>query len=102
MKHAPITLVACLMLLPALAFSADPDSKEVGPLSAVSNVHGTDPRALIREVAMRSHRHFVLDPRVPQSIDILGLEPKDVTYPRLLAALAVSSMAAVAEMASCK
>jgi general secretion pathway protein D len=45
---------------------------------------------------MRTHKHFVLDPRAPQSIDLLGLEPKDVTYPQLLAALAVNGMAAVA------
>ena len=96
MKHVRITLVAFLMLLPALALSADPDSKEVGSLSTVSNARGTDLRALIRDVAVRTHKHFVLDPRAPQSIDLLGLEPKDVTYPQLLAALAVNGMAAVA------
>jgi general secretion pathway protein D len=96
MKHVQTTLVAFLVLLPALALSADPDSKEVGSLSTVSNARGTDLRALVRDVAVRTHKHFVLDPRAPQSIDLLGLEPKDVTYPQLLAALAVNGMAAVA------
>jgi general secretion pathway protein D len=96
MKHIPMTLLTCLLLLPAVAFSADPDPKEVGSLSSASNAHGTDLRALVRDVAMRTHKHFVLDPRAPQSIDLLGLEPKDVTYPQLLAILAVNGMAAVA------
>jgi general secretion pathway protein D len=96
MKHVQIALLAFLMLLPALAVSADPDSKEVGSLSTVSNARGTDLRALVRDVAVRTHKHFVMDPRAPQSIDLLGLEPKDVTYPQLLAALAVNGMAAVA------
>jgi general secretion pathway protein D len=84
------------MVLPVLTWPAEPDSKEVGSLSSVSNAHGTDLRALIRDVATRTHKHFVLDPRAPQSIDLLGLEPRDVTYPQLLAALAVNGMAAVA------
>ena len=96
MRHMQITLVTCLILLPALAFSADPNSGEVGSLSTAASGHGTDLRTLIRDVAMRTHRHFVLDQRTAQSVDLLGLEPKDVTYPQLLAALAVNGMAAVA------
>jgi hypothetical protein len=79
MKHVQIALLAFLMLLPPLAVFADPDSKEVGSLSTVSNARGTDLRALVRDVAVRTHKHFVMDPRAPQSIDLLGLEPKDVT-----------------------
>lgn len=96
MRHVHVTLMTCLLFLPTLAVSADPDSKEIGSLPAVSNAHGTDLRALIRDVAMKTHKQFVLDPRAPQSIDFIGLETKDVTYPQLLAALAVNGMAAVA------
>jgi hypothetical protein len=74
-------LVGGLLLLPALAFPVDQDLKESGSLSAVSNPRGTDLRALIREVAAKTHKHFVLDPRTPQPIDLIGLEPKEVTYP---------------------
>ena len=95
MQHLQIMLLAFLMLPPAFALSADPESKEVGSLPTVSNARGTDLRALVRDVAVRTHKHFVLDPRVPQSIDVIGLEPKEVTYPQLLAALAVNGMAAV-------
>jgi general secretion pathway protein D len=96
MTRSRTVLVGCLLLLPALAFPVEPDSKESASLSAVANPRGTDLRALIREVAARTHKHFVLDPRTPQFIDLIGLEPKEVTYPQLLGALTVNGMAAVA------
>ena len=53
-------------------------------------------RALLAEVGARTHKHFVVDPRVPQSVALEGLEHQNVTYPQLLSILQVYGIAIVA------
>ena len=54
-------------------------------------------RVLLREVGARMHKHFVVDPRVPQAIDLGGLEHQDITYPQLLSVLQVNGMVVIAD-----
>src|ERR1700691_6282441 len=87
-----------LFLLPALAFSEDPAASQNASAVSVLNPHGdTDVRVLLREVGARLHKHFVLDPRVRQTVDLVGLEAKDVTYPELLSILQVNGWLVVAD-----
>ena len=52
---------------------------------------------LLREAGTRMHKHFVVDPRVPQTIDLGGLEHQDITYPQLLSVLQVNGMVVIAD-----
>jgi general secretion pathway protein D len=100
MKCFQRTLAGCLFLLPALAFANDPASSQNASTASVPITHGdTDVRTLLREVGARFHKHFVLgiDPRVPQTVDLGGLERQDVTYPQLLSILEVNGMIVVAD-----
>jgi general secretion pathway protein D len=96
MKLCWITL-AFLCSLPALSIASDSESKQSAGAPYVPNSRDTDLRALLREVGTRMHKNFVLDPRAPQTIDLGGLEHKDVTYPGLLSILQVNGMVVVAD-----
>jgi general secretion pathway protein D len=90
--------LAALLLLPALAFSEDPTPSQSAPAVSAPIPHGdTNLRALLREVGVRQHKHFIVDPRVQQVVDLGGLEPKDVTYPQLLSILQVNGWVVVAD-----
>jgi general secretion pathway protein D len=87
-----------LFLLPALAFSEDPAASQSASAASAPIPHGdTDLRVLLREVGARLHKHFVVDPRVRQTVDLVGLEAKDVTYPELLSILQVNGWLVVAD-----
>jgi type II secretory pathway component GspD/PulD (secretin) len=96
MKLSCITL-AFLCSLPAVSIASDSESKQGASAPSVPNSRDTDLRALLREVGTRMHKTFVLDPRAPQSIDLGGLEHKDVTYPGLLSILQVNGMVVVTD-----
>lgn len=97
MKCLQIALMG-LSLLPSLAFSDDPASSQSASTASVPIPHGdTDLHMLLREVGARLHKHFVMDPRVRQSVDLGGLEPKDVTYPELLSILQLNGWVIVAD-----
>ncbi len=98
MKCFRTMLVGCLFLLPTLALSDDPASSQSASSPSVPIPHGdTDLRTLLREVGARLHRHFVVDPRVRQTVDLGGLNPKDVSYPELLSILQVNELVVVAD-----
>jgi general secretion pathway protein D len=72
--------------------------RKAHPLHRFPIPHGdTDLRALLREVGARLHKHFVVDPRVRQAVDLGGSEPKDVTYTELLSILQVNGWIVVAD-----
>jgi general secretion pathway protein D len=91
-----IALACLLWSLSAFTVAADTESKTSIGASTVPNSGDTDLRALLREVGTRLHKHFVVDPRLPQTIDLGGLDHRDVTYPQLLSILEVYGMVAVA------
>ena len=89
---------AGLVLLPALAFAGDLASAQSTATPPGSLSHGdTDLRMLLREMGARLHKHFVTDPKVRQTLDLGGLEPKDLTYPELLSILQVNGWVVVAD-----
>jgi general secretion pathway protein D len=96
MKLSCVTL-ALLYLLPAFSMAGDQESKQGASASTSPNSHDTELRALLREAGTRLHKNFVLDPRAPQTVDLGGLEHKDVTYPALLSILQVNGMVVVAD-----
>jgi general secretion pathway protein D len=97
MKVLHIALALCLCSLPALSIAGDPEPKQSTSPPSAPNSRDTDLRTLLREVGSRTHKNFVLDPRGPQTVDLGGLERKDVTYPQLLSILQVYGMVVVAD-----
>ena len=97
MKYPTITIAGCLLLFTAPGFAQEPDSTQSPPPAPVSKAQWTDLRTLIREVTAKTHKHFVLDPRVPQYVDTADFEFKDINYPDLLAILRVHDYVVVPE-----
>jgi general secretion pathway protein D len=83
--------------LATLAIAGEPEAKQTPNLASPPNSRETDLRMLLREAGARMHKHFVSDPRVPQSIDLGGLERQDITYPQLLSVLQVNGLVVVAD-----
>jgi general secretion pathway protein D len=88
-------LAACGCALSLTGNAADSASTPSTSESPPRNLRDVDVRALIREVGAREHKHFVWDPRLPQTIEIGALERQDVTYPRLLALLRIINFAVI-------
>jgi general secretion pathway protein D len=97
MKLSHIAFALFLCSLPVLSNADDSESKQGASSSSAANSRDTDLHALLREVGSRTHKHFVLDTRAPQSIDLGTLERKDVTYAELLSILQVYGMVVVAD-----
>ena len=97
MNFARIALVSCCCFLPTLTIAGESEPKQNPSLSSLPNSRDTDLRVLLREVGARMHKHFVLDPRVPQTIDLGGLEHQDITYPQLLSVLQINGMVVIAD-----
>jgi general secretion pathway protein D len=77
--------------------AGEPEAKPSAGISSAPNSRDTDLRVVLRETGARMHKHFVADPRVPQTIDLGGLERQDITYPQLLSVLQVNGMVVVAD-----
>jgi len=94
MKTIAFTLTMILLALPVSGMAADLESR-----SAVSDSFhdpgDVDARALIREVGNRIHKNIILDPRVPQTLNLGTLTRQDVTYGQLLALLQVRGFAVI-------
>jgi general secretion pathway protein D len=89
---------ACLLWsLSAFTVAADTESKISTSASPVTNSGDTDLRALLREVGTGLYKHFAVDPRLPQTIDLGGLDHRDVTYAQLLSILEIYGMVVVAD-----
>jgi general secretion pathway protein D len=97
MNNLTITIAGCLLLGTSPGFAQEPDATQSPPPAPLPKGQWTDLRTLVREVTAKSHKRFVLDPRVPQYVDTADFELKDINYPELLAILQVHGFAVVAE-----
>jgi general secretion pathway protein D len=88
-------LFACVLamagFMPA-ALAAD-DTGESALASSATVTQGVDVRAIIASVSQRTHKTFLVDPRVAATVHLDGILARDVTYPLLLTILAVHSFA---------
>jgi general secretion pathway protein D len=97
LKSIRIALAIFCCFLGTIAIAGEPEAKQSPSLGSPTNSRDTDLRVLLREAGARMHKHFVVDPRVPQTIDLGGLEHQDITYPQLLSVLQVNGMVVVAD-----
>jgi general secretion pathway protein D len=88
-------LFACVLamvnVIPA-ALAAD-DTSDSALASSATVTQGVDVRALIASVSQRTHKTFLVDPRVAATVHLDGTPARDVTYPLLLTILAVHAFA---------
>jgi general secretion pathway protein D len=96
MKVSIMTAAILWCLSSVLAIADDSQLKQAS-VTAGANAAGTDLRTLMKELGARMHRHFILDPRTPPTIDLGGLKPDEVTYPELLSILEANFMMAFAD-----
>jgi general secretion pathway protein D len=97
MKVMYVALGALWFLLPSLSSASDPEARPSASTTSAANSRDTDFRVFMRDVGTHMHKHFVADPRVPQSIDLGGLSAQDITYPELLAILELNGLVAFAD-----
>ena len=88
-------LLSGLLWLAPLASAGDAEGH--GELSSASDESGIDLRKLLAEVSRKTHKRFLIDPRVAANVQMIGFDEHDVTYPLLLQILAINGFAAIAE-----
>jgi general secretion pathway protein D len=89
-----VALVA-VALVPT-AFSAATAAEATTTTASVSSAaasRGVDILSIITSVSQRTHRKFLVDPRVAATATLVGTEPHEVSYPLLLTILAVHGYA---------
>jgi general secretion pathway protein D len=96
MKFSQMVAAGVWCLLSAVSAAEDPEPKQASSLPSVATAGDTDLRSLLREAGARLHKHFVLHPRAPQTIELGGLQHQDITYPQLLSVLELNGMVVVA------
>ncbi len=96
------SLLACLTYRAlALPITASSDTPAVQSSSAssdeVSDAHdgGVPIASIIATVAKKTGRKYLIDPRVHAQVQLLGEDPKSITYPELLTILEQSGFTAV-------
>jgi general secretion pathway protein D len=92
MRAALFVSALTLMIFIRPAFAAD-DTSDSSVAASASVAPGIDVRSIIASVSQRTHKKFLVDPRVAASINLVGIAPRDVTYPLLLTILAVHAFA---------
>jgi general secretion pathway protein D len=97
LKSTRIAVAILCSLFATFAVAGEPEAKQSSSPASIPNSGDTDLRVLLREAGARMHKHFVVDPRLPQAIDLGGLEHQDITYPQLLAVLQINGMVVVAD-----
>ena len=90
--HHPWAL-AVVLALPLLASAAEPPTS---PCTASASASGSDIEIadLIANVAKRTGKQFIIDPRVRAQVSSIGLDMNKVDYPKLLAILNIHQFAA--------
>ena len=78
-----ICALACFLFSPLASAEGD-EPATVPSFPTVSNVKGTDLREVITSVSQRTHKKFLIDPRVRATVDLVGIDTREVTYPLLL------------------
>src|ERR1700761_4234387 len=69
------------------------DAGDSPPPTSVIPAQGVDVRTIIASVSERTHKKFLIDPRVAATVQLDGQSPREVTYPLLLTILAVHAFA---------
>ena len=86
-----VSALTMISFMPA-ALAADDASDSSLAISATAT-QGIDVRTIIASVSQRTHKRFLVDPRVAASVHLDGTAAHDVTYPLLLTILAVNGFA---------
>ncbi|HEX3838000.1 MAG TPA: secretin N-terminal domain-containing protein [Steroidobacteraceae bacterium] len=73
--------------------SAAEDASDLSVATSDRVATGVDVRTIIASVSQRTHRKFVVDPRVVAAVNLDGITVGEVTYPLLLTILAVHGFA---------
>ena len=90
-----VTALTIINFLPA-AFAAE-DTSDSSIAASAAPKQGVEVRTLIASVSQRTHKKFLIDPRVAATVQLDGEAPRDVTYPLLLTILAVHAFAVYEE-----
>jgi general secretion pathway protein D len=92
MKAVLFASALTLMTFIPTAFAAD-DASDSSVATSAPVAQGIDVRSIIASVSQRTHKKFLIDPRVAATVNLVGTNPRDVTYPLLLTILAVHAFA---------
>jgi general secretion pathway protein D len=91
------TIAVTSLGMTCCALGAEPTTSQSESPAHVSPYKSTDLRELLAAVGKKIHRHFLADPRTPQTVDLGGLSEDEVTYPILLAVLRLHGMLVMAD-----
>jgi len=75
------------ILLSPLALAEDADSAAHTDVSMAPTAGELDIRGIIASFSNRTHKRFLIDPRVHASVALFGMDARDITYPLLLTIL---------------
>jgi general secretion pathway protein D len=96
MKRNSTVFLAILLWSAGFGASfGDSNEDEARPAVAVAPESGVPIETLVRNIAKKTGRKFVLDPRVHGSVQLIGEEPANVTYSEFLTMLQVEGSTAV-------
>jgi general secretion pathway protein D len=76
----------------ALAQEVEPAARS--DASAASTADELDIHDVIASLSSRTHKRFIIDPRVRAVVTLVGMDARDVTYPLLLTILSVHGFSA--------
>jgi len=95
MKYSLLATLAFCMLTGPMHAGAQSSPVESESKSTPLAENGTPIERLIAEVAKKTGRKFVVDPRVRASVILVGEEPSALTYPQFLTVLEIYGFIAV-------
>ncbi len=98
-EEAPMTslVAACALMsivFSPLALAEDAESAVHSDVSVAPIAGELDIRGIIASFSSRTHKRFLIDPRVRASVALVGLDARDVTYPLLLTIFEVHGFSA--------
>jgi general secretion pathway protein D len=90
-------LTYCALAVPVTASSDTPAVESASAASAGSDAHdgGVPIASIIATVAKKTGKKYLIDPRVQAQVQLLGEDPKSITYPELITILEQSGFTAV-------
>jgi len=88
------TFALMSIVVSPLTFAEDAEPATQTDVSATPAAAELDIHAVIASVSSRTHKKFLVDPRVRASVTLIGLNARDVTYPLLLTILNVHGFSA--------
>ena len=88
------TLALMSIIVSPLALAEDVEPAANSDFSAAPTAGELDLHAVIASFSIRTHKKFLIDPRVRASIFMVGLDASDVTYPLLLTILQIHGFSA--------